>query len=156
MRNIKLPDSVKLQVYGGSLITPNTPDKFEWLGALKRYQYLQLGDIVYFMFVDNILAKIGAAGGHGGWPSRCSQYKKGVGGDSTNDYIYEQMKLRNKNQIDVYMISAPKKQVEMTCPLTNKPVIIDVATHKELEQYYTQRYLAENKHNELFLSKQLN
>ena len=45
--------------------------------ALTHSEYLRLGNIVYFMFVNDRLMKIGIAGGQTGWVARYGMYNLG-------------------------------------------------------------------------------
>jgi len=155
MCNYSLSDKAKLHVYLGNFCINYKTKKFEWFSSLRRFQYIDLGEIVYFMYVNNELSKIGAAGGAGGWYTRCEQYKKGYSGDFTNKLIYNKMKEIGESRIDVWGIPTPEIIVQVTCSLTGKDLSLKLSKHKELEKHYTAQYLAEHKNNRLFLSKQI-
>ena len=124
--------------------------------AMTRSQYLDMGDIVYFMYVNGHLAKIGKAGGASGWYSRFNQYKRGRDGDATNCRIMDVMEAIEESHIEVYGISSPRSEIEQTCPLTGEVFTVMVETHRELERNLTNRYLDEEPAHDLPFCNQLN
>ena len=103
-----------------------------------------LGPVVYFLFVDGELTKIGKTVNLGG---RLGTYREGRSrGESTNTLIMDTMKYDEKTKDDViemYAIKVPPKVLEYTCPLTGDTIkeYVDMVTN--LERRYTHLYLAE-------------
>ena len=119
--------------------------------------FRDMGNIVYFMYVEDSLMKIGIAGGAGGWYGRVSMYKAGASkrGDATNRLILRVMKELGKSKIDIYAVTVPKMQISLTCPLTGDIIENEVEVNRLVEQNLTHRYLSENKLHTLPFSKQL-
>lgn len=123
--------------------------------ALTHSEYLRLGNIVYFMFVNDRLMKIGIAGGQTGWVSRYGMYNLGERGDSTNRRILRVMKELDESQIEVYAVQCPKQKITFTCPLTGVIIEDEVEIIRLAEQHLTKQYLNESAGNELLFSRQL-
>ncbi len=123
---------------------------------LKRKGMIELGDIVYFMFVDGILKKIGKAGGKHGWACRIGTYNRGINGDATNKLIIEEMHKIGANRIEVYAYQTPRAIVSVWDPLNKKTIDVEVSTNQEYERRYTHEYLAESAQNNLPFCRQLN
>lgn len=123
---------------------------------LKRKDMIALGDIVYFMFVDGVLKKIGKAGGKHGWACRVGTYNRGINGDATNKLIIEEMEKIGANRIEVYAYQTPRETLSTWDPMNKSMVEIQVPTNQEYERRYTHQYLAESVENELPFCRQLN
>jgi hypothetical protein len=124
--------------------------------ALTRSQYIALSDLVYFMYVNNKLVKIGKSGGADGWNDRMAQYKRGrLAEDRTNHRIMDIMESYGESEIKVYAVQSPRREIEMACPLTGEVFIFMVQTHRELECSLTRRYLDEQPARDLPFCKQL-
>lgn len=119
--------------------------------------FRSMGNIVYFMYVEDRLMKIGIAGGSGGWYGRVGMYKAGAskGGDATNRLILRVMKELGKSKIDIYAVAVPKMQISLTCPLTGDIIEDEVEVNRLVEQNLTGRYLSESNLHTLPFSKQL-
>lgn len=131
-------------------------DIMDFTPSLTRSEYLAMGDIVYFMYVNDRLAKIGKAGGANGWYGRFNQYKRGREGDATNCRIMDVMEAVEESHIEVYGISSPRREIEQVCPLTGEVFTVMVETHRELERNLTNRYLDEQPAHDLPFCNQLN
>ena len=124
-------------------------------GQRNAKYFKEFGDMVYFMFVNGELMKIGKAAGNGGWYSRMGMYQRGMFGDQTNKLIMRVMKQIGETSIDIYAIPSPRHTVTITCPITNNEYQTEVETAKDLETKLTQAYLTESADNELPFSVQL-
>ena len=126
--------------------------------GIRRKDLIALGDVVYFMFVNDKLMKIGKAGGAMGFAGRVGTYQQGRGqyGDATNRRIMEVMDSLEETHIDVYCVQCPRHVVEYTCPLTNELIQEEITTHKNTETRLTHKFLAESASNELPFCNQLN
>lgn len=124
--------------------------------GLRRKDVKALGDIVYFMFVDDKLMKIGKAGGADGFAGRAGTYSRGVYGDATNRKILDVMNSLNRDRIEVFYVQCPKYVIEYNCPLTNELLTEKVSTHKNVEVRLTQKYLSEDTNRDLPFCHQLN
>lgn len=131
-------------------------DIMDFEPAMTRSQYLAMGDVVYFMYVNDRLSKIGKAGGANGWYGRFNQYKRGREGDATNCRIMDVMEAIEQYHIEVYGISSPRREIEQVCPLTGETFAVMVETHRELERNLTNRYLDEEPAHDLPFCNQLN
>ena len=131
-------------------------DVMDFEPTLTYSEYIALGDVVYFMYVNNKLVKIGKAGGAKGWNVRMSQYKRGRHAkDSTNHRIMDIMDSYGESEIEVYAVQAPRREIIMDCPLTGETFTFMVETHRELERSLTTRYLNEQPARDLPFCKQL-
>lgn len=123
--------------------------------GLRRKDIKALGDVVYFMFVDGELMKIGKAGGANGFVGRAGTYNRGRLGDATNNLIIDVMESLNKNEIVVYAIPVPRQISKYECPITGEVLEVEVSIHKDIEKLYTNKYLQEDPSNELPFCNQL-
>lgn len=126
--------------------------------GLRRKDLIAMGDIVYFMFVNNQLMKIGKAGGKMGFAGRLNTYQQGRGkyGDATNRRIMDVLDSIEEDTVEVYCVRCPRHVVEYNCPLTGHKIKEEISTHKETETRLTHKYLAESSSNELPFCNQLN
>lgn len=109
--------------------------------GLGRNNVIALGDIVYFMIVNNKIYKIGKAGGATGFAGRAGTYARGRKGDATNNRIMDIMENLGENIIQIYCVQVPRPVVEYKCPLTNKIIKLEVSIHKDIESTYTDMFL---------------
>lgn len=125
--------------------------------GLRRKDIIALGDIVYFMFVDGDLMKIGKAGGKLGFAGRINTYQQGRGpyGDMTNKRIMDVMDLLDQSKIDVYAVTSPRQIIKFNCPLTGEEITEEVSTHQNTEKRLTHQYLAESACHELPFCNQI-
>lgn len=120
-----------------------------------RQDILKMGDVVYFMYVQGQLMKIGKAGGATGFECRANTYSQGRAGDATNRKILDCMKGLGESEIQVYAISVPREEVYRQCPITGREVKYSVSMHKEYEAFLTSQFLNEETENELPFCTQL-
>jgi len=134
-----------------------TETEIEYVTDKTYSDFRSMGNIVYFMYVEDSLMKIGIAGGKGGWYGRVGMYKAGASkrGDATNRLILRVMKELEKSKIDIYAVSVPKMRISLTCPLTGDIIEDEVEVNRLVEQNLTERYLDESELNTLPFSKQL-
>lgn len=122
---------------------------------LRRKDIIAMGDMVYFMFVNGQLMKIGKAGGATGFAGRAGMYNRGRLGDATNNRILDIMEEIGKTTIDVFAIPVPRQVVKYECPVTGEIFEMEVSIHKDIETLYTDKYLMEDASNELPFCNQL-
>ncbi len=123
--------------------------------GFNRKQIIAMGDMVYFMYVNDTMYKIGKAGGAHGFAGRAGTYNRGRLGDATNNRIMDVMENLPANVIQVYALPIPRRIFTETCPLTGETFEIEVALHKEYESRFTTIYLNENSSNSLPFCHQL-
>lgn len=132
-------------------------DKMSFETDIDRKKSIAIGDLVYFMYVDGRLMKIGKTGDASGFYGRAGLYKRGLSAScKTNERIIRIMKSIDKREIAVYAIATPRKPVEVVCPLTGKIDTVYLKTADIHEKNLTKTYLNEDSSNELPLCKQLN
>jgi len=114
-------------------------------GQMNRAHFIDMGDIVYFMFDHNDqLLKIGKAAGLGGWYSRMGEYCKkrftSTGKetwDATTRKIYNHMTnnySKDKRYVKVLAIRTPRIHAVVGCPITSLPVDEYIETASKIEQ----------------------
>lgn len=124
-----------------------TYNRLEFTAELVRKDYIAMGDIVYGMYVNGILHKIGKAGGALGWSTRYNTYQKEPTIEPSSRRIIEKMDEMNydtDSKIEVFAISVPKVQSSYFCPLTKETIDIEVSRNGEVETYLTQVTEAES------------
>ena len=134
-----------------------TETEIEYVTDKTWSNFRDMGNIVYFMYVEDNLMKIGIAGGKGGWYGRVGMYKAGASkrGDATNRLILRVMKELGKSKIDIYAVAIPKMQISFACPLTGNIIKDEIEVNQRVERNLTSRYLDESELNTLPFSKQL-
>lgn len=128
-------------IYIGKLIMDGDYFRYIKPDGVKRKDLKALGDIVYFMYVDDVLMKIGKAGKKGGWDGRVGTYKQGrsKNGDRTNKLIHKVMTEMNKDTIEIYCIRTPREIKEIKIEGQEDTFIAELPTNCNVEQYYTQK-----------------
>ena len=105
---------------------------------IERRDLIAMGDIVYGMYVDNKLVKIGKAGGAEGWASRAYQYSHDPANDKTNRKILKHLRedFATKNpKVFVYGLSVPRIKTTYFCPITNETVDIEAPQNGAVETH---------------------
>lgn len=110
----------------------------------------ELGDIVYFMFVNGVLQKIGAAGATGGWLRRVKEYCRQNSKCRTTQKIIRCMGELGATRIDVWGLQSPRITKRSLCHASEKYILLTLATHRENEKRYTTMHLSEDPNNSLF------
>lgn len=104
-------------------------------GQINRKYFVELGDVVYAMFVQEKLVKIGKAAGMQGWYNRCSEYcKPEKMWDRTTRKIYNWMIANNETEIKILAVQSPRIETTITSPITNNKYVKMIETAGELEQ----------------------
>lgn len=125
-------------------------------GISMRSYFRDYGDLVYFMFVNDHLMKIGKAAGDGGWNVRVNQYKRGLKGDQTNKLILSKLKNNGSYVIEVLGLKTPRIKTQIPCPLTETMIDTEIETAGSIEKYYTKKFLKESNENKLAFCRQIN
>lgn len=104
-------------------------------GQINRKQFIELGDVVYSMFVDGVLVKFGKAAGDTGFYSRVVEYCKVRSKmDKTTQKIFNWMIENGETEIEIYAIKSPRIECTIVSPITLTPFTKMVETAQELEQ----------------------
>lgn len=105
--------------------------------------FKSFGDIVYFMYVDNRLVKIGKSGGSKGFAGRLNTYTATEKHhDSTNRMFIRKLKEMNQDTIKIFAVSVPRPVVNVKCPLTGTIITLESETLKVFESQYTEMAMA--------------
>ena len=128
----------------------------DFIPAMTRAKFIELGDLVYFMYVNDRLMKIGKTSAAAGFYDRAQTYKRGRQGDSTNNRIMDVMESIEEYDIEIYGILSPRESMELICPLTGQSDILYVKTAETREKLLTKRYLNEEPARDLPFCNQLN
>lgn len=104
-----------------------------------------MGDIVYYMFVNKQLVKIGKAGGANGFIGRASTYTPSnpKHNDSTNRMIIRKLVEMQEDTIEIYAIPTPRAVTNFKCPISGDQIRIEAATHGAVETAHTAKALEE-------------
>ena len=131
----------------------NTPYKTN--RGINKKQFTEFGDVVYFMFVDNVLQKIGkAAGAHGFWDRQAEYCKKAKYHDKTTTMIMRTLKELGQTEIEVFAVFTPKQRVESTCELTGEATVDYIEMASARESRFTTMYLKEDHGRDLLMCTQ--
>lgn len=124
--------------------------------SMTRAKFIELGDLVYFMYVNDRLMKIGKTNAAAGFYDRAQTYKRGRSGDPTNNRIMDVMESIEESIIEIYGVLAPRESVELICPLTGETDILFIKTAEAREKLLTKLYLNEEPAHDLPFCNQLN
>jgi len=115
-------------------------DRLIFHAALKRREFIAFGDLVYFMYINNDLVKVGKAEGAIGWAGRMNTYRKDPDDDATNKKIMDIMKEDYSvvEPIYVYAISVPRVASDYYCNLTDSAVMVSIPRAGKVETYLTE------------------
>ena len=116
-----------------------TYERLGFVKALERRDYIAMGDIVYGMYVNDVLVKIGKAGSSYGWAVRLQTYAVDPKGEATNRKIITHLKedFTADTKVHVYGIAVPRVKSEYFCPVTNETVSIELPQNHQVETYMT-------------------
>jgi len=107
--------------------------------GMKTRDYLAMGDIVYGMYVNDKLTKIGKAGSSFGWYGRIKTYRKNPEKESTNNKIISIMQENYKKgtRIEVYGYTIPRIKTEYFDPITEETILIELPQNDSVETHLT-------------------
>ena len=111
--------------------------QFTKIPGMKTRDFKAMGDIVYGMYVNSSLVKIGKAGGADGWSKRINTYGKDPATDPTNNKIIQIMNkdYKKTTRILVYGFSVSRVQSDFFCPIINDTISIESPRIHEVETY---------------------
>lgn len=107
--------------------------------GMERRDYIAMGDIVYGMYVNGQLVKIGKAGSSFGWAGRIGTYGVDPALEATNRKIIASLKenFTYDARIEVYGIQVPRVHSEYFCTVTRETVSIELPQNSEVETHLT-------------------
>lgn len=113
--------------------------------GMETRDFKAMGDIVYGMYVNGGLVKIGKAGSTNGWAGRISTYGVDPKGEATNRKIITHLKedFTYETRVEVYGISVPRIHSEYFCPVTRETVSIELPQNHQVETHLTAEAEAE-------------
>ena len=123
--------------------------------AMTRAKFIDLGDLVYFMYVGERLMKIGKTNAAAGFYDRAQMYKRGRNGDQTNNRIMDVMESIEETIIEIYGVLSPRESTELVCPLTGTTETLFIKTAEAREKLLTKLYLNEEPARDLPFCMQL-
>jgi hypothetical protein len=124
--------------------------------SMTRAKFIELGDLVYFMYVNDRLMKIGKTNAAAGFYDRAQTYKRGRIGDQTNNRIMDVMESIEETVIEIYGVLSPRESIALVCPLTGITETLFIKTAEAREKLLTQLYLNEEPARDLPFCMQLN
>jgi hypothetical protein len=113
--------------------------------GMETRDFKAMGDIVYGMYVNGNLVKIGKAGSTNGWAGRIGTYGVDPKGEATNRKIITHLKedFTYETRVEVYGISVPRIHSEYFCPVTRETVSIELPQNHQVETHLTTEAEAE-------------
>jgi len=113
--------------------------------GMETRDFKAMGDIVYGMYVNGNLVKIGKAGSTNGWAGRIGTYGVDPKGEATNRKIITHLKedFTYETRVEVYGISVPRIHSEYFCPITRETVSIELPQNHQVETHLTTEAEAE-------------
>lgn len=101
-----------------------------------------LGDVVYFMFVNQELTKIGKAGSAHGFIGRARTYTcDPKHHDATTPRIISVMAEMGADEMEVYAVQTPRAITRIINPITNEIETVESPTNGHFETILTAQYL---------------
>ena len=130
---------------------PNKPSRtyeklvFTKAEGMETRDYKAMGDIVYGMYVNGQLRKIGKAGSTNGWSGRITTYGVDPEGERSNRKIITHIKedFTYETRIAVYGFSVPRIRTEYFCPVTRETISVDLPQNHQVETHLTAQAEAE-------------
>lgn len=107
--------------------------------GMETRDFKAMGDIVYGMYVNGTLVKIGKAGSTNGWAGRITTYGVDPKGEATNRKIITHLKedFTYETKVEVYGISVPRVVSEYFCPVTCETISIELPQNHQVETHLT-------------------
>lgn len=140
-----LKEHLKSMIFLGTLRVSGDRLSYKKPNEYSRAEIEKLGDVIYFITLDNQLMKIGKASGIKGWIGRADAYRSGISsyGDKTNQRIFRVLKEKNKlnRTMKVYGIPIPRKKITFTCPLTGDKIVEYISLSGDVEKILAAKYM---------------
>lgn len=134
----------------------DTPMKrLNFTGSFRHTEYVNMGDIVYGMYINDQLVKIGMTASKKGWAGRYSTYCNNNFDEKTNKMFRRVLGERfdlDKVKIDVYGVQSPKVTKEYFDPITNTMLTVNISMARDIEKQWTD--IAKNQGEDLYLCTQ--
>ena len=113
--------------------------------GMETRDFKAMGDIIYGMYVNDQLVKIGKAGSTNGFAGRISTYGCDPEGEATNRKIITHLKedFTYETRVEVYGIAIPRIHSEYFCSVTKETVSIDLPQNHQVETHLTAEAEAE-------------
>ena len=114
--------------------------RMQFHGALRYTDYVNMGDIVYGMYINDQLVKIGMAGGKLGWYGRQSTYTNISANERTNAMFRRKIgEMFNFDdvQIHVYAIQTPRIIDKYLDPISGTTICEEVSRARKVEKRWT-------------------
>jgi hypothetical protein len=109
-------------------------------GKIDRQRLISIGDVVYGLWHNGKLYKIGKAGGSSGLYDRMKQYEKyGKTIGPTNRKIVNLMNDKNIDKFEVRVMMCDRNWTRIKCPITNEFFELKIETANAVEQYLIQK-----------------
>lgn len=107
--------------------------------GMETRDFKAMGDIVYGMYVNGTLVKIGKAGSTNGWAGRITTYGVDPKGEATNRKIITHLKedFTYETKVEVYGISVPRVVSEYFCPVTRETISVELSQNHQVETHLT-------------------
>ena len=113
--------------------------------GLEPRDFKAMGDIVYGMYVNDQLLKIGKAGSTNGWYGRITTYGVDPKGEATNRKIITSLNENfNENiKVHVYGVVVPRVKVDYFCPVTQQTISSELPQNHQVETHLTSEAVVE-------------
>ena len=147
--------------YVGDFVVDKDSDTFSYIcpwkkpsGLIDRRLLKKLGDVVYFMYANKTLVKIGKAAGKGGMDARIRTYtpNKSAYNDRTNEMMLKELHNFGSDRLEIFAMQCPRKTVAFTNPLSETISYIEVETARAMESELTAEAMSQG--HELLLCTQ--
>lgn len=133
----------------------NPMKRLKFTGPFRRFEYINMGDMVYGMYINDQLVKIGMTASKKGWADRKGTYCNNNPGEQTNKMFRRVLGDRfdlDKIKIDVYGVQSPQVTKEYFDPITNTMLTVTVSMARDIEKQWTD--IAKNQGEDLYLCTQ--
>lgn len=133
----------------------NPMKRLNFTGPFRFTEYVNMGDIVYGMYINDQLVKIGMTAGKKGWAGRYFTYCNNNFDEKTNKMFRRVLGERfdlDKVKIDVYGVQSPKVTKEYFDHITNTMLTVSISMARDIEKQWTD--IAKNQGEDLYLCTQ--
>lgn len=124
-------------------------------GSFRWSEYVNMGDMVYGMYINDQLVKIGMTTDKKGWAGRSSTYCNKSPYERTNKMFRRVLSERfnlDEVKIEVYGIQTRRETIEHFDPITNTILTVTVSMARDIEKQWTD--IAKNQGEDLYLCTQ--
>lgn len=133
----------------------NPMKRLKFTGPLRWSEYANMGDIVYGMYINDQLVKIGMTAAANSWAGRFAVYSNNNHNEQTNKKFRRTLGEKfnfDEVKIHVYGVQIPRVIKKYFDPITNTTLTENISMARNIEKHWTR--VANDQGEDLYLCTQ--